>query len=216
MSGTHAGMHVLLVWVTITKHWYRSNQMRWRKDPHVITLWVTQFITSCGTSIWNHSPRIRHTLMSSVWLKQRNACTSTAPICHTLQIADAEIEYTNYNNIESTNEVGPDPVTCNALATVTMNHAREEFPELLTEENPTELAPLWYTTGIMQYGIDVIPTSCWSPPFTRTHNQFKDQVIGKIKTELETGRVVHSRCSNTIGMFSQPKRDVQHDATFLL
>ena len=68
----------------------------------------------------------------------------------------------------------------------------------------------------MQDRIDVIPDSHWSSRFPSTYNQFKDQITQNIKTELETGRVVTSRFSNAIGMFTQPKRDKPHEARFRL
>ena len=56
------------------------------------------------------------------------ACDSAAeliaqaqPQYTTLQeITDWEMESTDYDNIDSTEKVGPDPVTCNALTTLTM------------------------------------------------------------------------------------------------
>ena len=132
------------------------------------------------------------------------------------EITDWEMESTDYDNIESTEEVGPDPVTCNALTTLTMYDPTKEFPKLFPDEKPTELPPLRYTMEIMQHRIDVIPNSHWSPRFPSTYNQFKDQITEKINTELETGRVVPSKSSNAIGMFTQPKRDKPHEARFLL
>ena len=112
------------------------------------------------------------------------------------------MEFTNYNNIESTEEVGPDPVTCNALATVTIYDPTKEFSELLPEEKPTELPPHRYTIEIMQHRIEIILDSHWSSRFPSTCNQFKDQSTQKINTELESGRVEPCRSSNAIGMFT--------------
>ena len=77
------------------------------------------------------------------------------------EITDWEMESTDYNNIESTEEVGPDPVTCNALTTLIMYDPTEEFPELFPDEKPTELSTLRYSMEIMQHRIDVIPDSHW-------------------------------------------------------
>ena len=63
---------------------------------------------------------------------------------------------------------------------------------------------------IMQYRIDVISDSHWSPSFPSTYNQLKDQITEKINRELETEAGVHSRSSNAIGMFTQPNRDKPH------
>ena len=115
------------------------------------------------------------------------------------------MESTDYVNIESTNEVGPDPVTCNALTTLTMYDPTKEFPELFPDKKLTELPPLRYPMEIMQHRIDVIPDSHWSARFPSTYNQFKDQNTEKINTELETGRVVPSKSSNAIGMFTRQK-----------
>ena len=126
------------------------------------------------------------------------------------------MESTDYAYIESTEQVAPDPVTCNALTTLTMYDPTKEFPELFSEEKPTELPSLRYTMEIMQHTIDVIPDSHWSERFPSTYNQFKDQISHKINTELETGMVVPSTFSNAIGIFTQPKRDKPHEARFLL
>ena len=50
------------------------------------------------------------------------------------EITDWEMESTDYDNIASTEEVGTDPVTCNALTTLTMYDPTNEFPELFPEE----------------------------------------------------------------------------------
>ena len=78
------------------------------------------------------------------------------------EITDWQIESTDYDNIESTEEVGPDPVTCNALTIHTMYDPTKEFPELFSEEKPTKLPLLRYLMENMQYRIDVIPDSHWS------------------------------------------------------
>ena len=56
---------------------------------------------------------------------------------------------TDYDNVVSTKEVGPDPVTCNALTTLTMYDPTKEFPELFPQQKPTELPSLRYTMEIM-------------------------------------------------------------------
>ena len=91
-----------------------------------------------------------------------------------------------------------------------------EFPELLPEEKPTELPPLREPLEIMQHRIDVIPNSVWKPGFASTYNQFKHQITKKIITQLDTGRIVPSKSSNSIGMFIQPKRHKPQEARFLL
>ena len=132
------------------------------------------------------------------------------------EITDWEMESTDYDNMESTEEVGPDPVTCNVLTTLTMCDPIQELPELFPEEKPTKLPTLKYCMGIMHHRIDVIPESHWSPRFPSTYNQFKDHITEKINIELGTGRVVPSRSRNAIGMFTQPRRDKPHEARFLL
>ena len=76
-------------------------------------------------------------------------------------IREWEMESTDCNNIESTKEVGPDPVISNALTIVTIYHPTKEFPQLFSGEKPTELPPLRYPMEIMQHRIDVIPESHW-------------------------------------------------------
>ena len=62
----------------------------------------------------------------------------------------------------------------------------------------------------------MIPNSVWKPRFLCTYNRFQDQISKKIITELETGRIVRSKSSNSIGMYIQPKRDKLQEARFLL
>ena len=126
------------------------------------------------------------------------------------------MESTDYDNSESTKEVGTTPVTCNALTTRTMYDTIKQFPELFPEAKPTELPILRYSMEIMQHRIDVIPASHRSLRFPRTYNLFKHQITQKIYPELETGTVVPSRSSYAIGMFTQPKRDKPHEARFPL
>ena len=123
------------------------------------------------------------------------------------EITHWDMESTDYDNIESTDEVGPDPVTCNTLTTLTMYDPTKEFPELFPDETPTELPPLRYPMEILQHRIDVIPDSHWSARFPSICNQFQDQITEKINTELETGRLVPFKSSNAVGIFTQPKTD---------
>ena len=90
-----------------------------------------------------------------------------------------------------------------------------EFPELLPKEKPTELPPFGETLEIMQHRINIIPNSEWKPTFPSTYNQFQDQITKKIITDLETGRIVASKSSNSIRMFTQPKMDKLQEARFL-
>ena len=68
----------------------------------------------------------------------------------------------------------------------------------------------------MQHRIDVISNSVWKHRFPFTCNPFKDQITKKIITELDTGRIVPSKSSHSIGMFTQPNRDKPQEARFLL
>ena len=99
------------------------------------------------------------------------------------EITDWEMKYTDYDNVQSTEEVGADSVTCNALTTLTMYDPTTACPELFPDEKPTQLSSLRYPMEIMQHRIDVIPHSHWSPRFPSTYNQFQDQITDKIKTE---------------------------------
>ena len=78
-------------------------------------------------------------------------------------IDESEIEEndSDYNNIEPSSEVGPDPIVTNALSTLVMYYPVGEFPELFLEEKPTELPPLRELLEIMQHRIDVITNSVW-------------------------------------------------------
>ena len=133
-------------------------------------------------------------------------------------IDESEIEEndTDYDIIEPSSEVGPHPIVTNTSSTLVIYNPVAEFPELFPEEKPTELPTLREPLEIMQHRIDVIPNSVWKPRFPSTYNQFKDQIHKKIITELETGRIVPSKSSNSIGMFTQPKRDKLQEARFLL
>ena len=68
----------------------------------------------------------------------------------------------------------------------------------------------------MQYNIHVIPNSGWKPRFFSIYNQFKDQITKKIVIELETSRIIPSTSCNSIGIFTQPKRDKPQEARFQL
>ena len=91
-----------------------------------------------------------------------------------------------------------------------------ELSELFPEEKPTELPPLREPLEIMQHRIDVIPNSEWKPRFACSKHQLKDQIAKKIIREVETARIVPSKSSNSIGMFTQPNRDKPQEARFLL
>ena len=112
--------------------------------------------------------------------------------------------------------MGPEPITCNAHTTVSMIDPIKEFPELFPVGKPTELPLLRYIMDMIQYRIDVLPESHWSPRFLRTYNHLKHQITEQIYTELGPTRVVPSRSSNAIGIFAQPKRDELHEARSLL
>ena len=137
---------------------------------------------------------------------------------YNIDIDESEIEDndSDYNNIEPSREVEPDPIVTNALSTLGMYNPVAEFPELFSGEKPTELPPLREHLEIIQHRNDVMPNSEWKPRFPSTYNQFKDQITKKIITELETGRIVQSKSSNSIGMFRQPKKDKPLEARFLL
>ena len=112
----------------------------------------------------------------------------------------------DYDNIEPSREVGPDPIVTNASSILVRYDPVAEFPELFLAEKPTELPPLRGPLEIMLHRIDVIPNSVWKPRFPSTYNQFKDQITKNIITELDTGRIIASKSSNSIGMFTQAKR----------
>ena len=59
------------------------------------------------------------------------------------------MESTDYDNFVLTQEVGPDPVTWNALTTLTMYDPMKEFPEQFPQQKWTELPSLRYTMEIM-------------------------------------------------------------------
>ena len=68
-------------------------------------------------------------------------------------IDESEIEEndSDYNNIEPSSEIGPDPIVTNPLSTLVMYDAVGEFPELFPEEKPTELPRLREPLEIMQH-----------------------------------------------------------------
>ena len=122
----------------------------------------------------------------------------------------------DYDHIEPSEEVGPDPIVTNALSTLIIYDPVAEFPELVPEEKPTELPPLRQPLEIKQHRIDVISNSVGKHRFPSTYKQFKDQINNKIITELDTERIVPSKSSNSISMFTEPKRDIPQAARFLL
>ena len=87
-------------------------------------------------------------------------------------IDESEIEEndSDYDNIETSSEVGPDSIVTNALSTLLMYDPVAEFPELFPEDKLTELPPLREPLEIMQYRIDVIPNPVWKPRFPSTYN----------------------------------------------
>ena len=97
-----------------------------------------------------------------------------------------------------------------------MHNPVTEFSHLFPEEKPTELHALREPLEMIQHRIDVILNLVWKPRFPSTYNQFKYPNTKNIITELETGRIVGSKSSNSIGMFTQPKRDKPEEARFLL
>ena len=97
-----------------------------------------------------------------------------------------------------------------------MYDAVAEFAELLPEEKPTQLHALRQPLEIMEHRIDVMPNSERKLRFRCTYTQFKDQIPKKIITELEAGRIVPSKCSNSIGMFIQAKSDKLQEQRFRL
>ena len=122
---------------------------------------------------------------------------------------------TDYDNMEPSREVGRDPIVSNELLCLLMYDPGAEFPKLFPEKKPTELPTLSEALEIMQHRINVIPNSVWKPRFLSTYNEFKDQITNKIITELDTGAIIHSKSSNSIAMFTQPRRDQPQKARFL-
>ena len=127
-----------------------------------------------------------------------------------------EVNDSDYDNIEPCSEVGPDQIVTNALSTLVIYDPVAEFPEVFPEEKPTELQTRREPLEIIQHRIDVTPNSEWKPTFPSTYNQFTDQITRKRISELETGRIVPCKSSNLIVIFTQPKRDQQQKASFLL
>ena len=123
-------------------------------------------------------------------------------------IDESQIEEndSDYNNIKPSSEVWPDTIVTNAVSTLVMYDPVAGFPALFPEEKPTELPTLREQLEIMQHTIDVIPNSVWKLRFPSTYNKFKDQITKKIITQSDTGRIVPYKSSNSIGMFTEPKR----------
>ena len=119
-------------------------------------------------------------------------------------IDESGIEENNsdYDNLEPSREVGPDPIVTNAQSTLVLHDPVAKFPELYPEEKLTELTALRQLLEIMQHRIDVITNSVWKPRFPSTNDQFKYQMTREMITELETGRIVRFKSSNSIGMFT--------------
>ena len=76
-------------------------------------------------------------------------------------IDESEIEENDldYNNMEPSREVGPDPIVTNALSILVRYDPAAEFAELFSKEKPTGLRLLREPREIMQHRIDVIPKS---------------------------------------------------------
>ena len=76
-------------------------------------------------------------------------------------IDDSEIEeiVSDYDIIEPSEDVEPDPIVTNALSTLVMYDPVSELHELCTEEKATVLPPHREPLEIMQHRIDVIPNS---------------------------------------------------------
>lgn len=70
-----------------------------------------------------------------------------------------EMKFTDNDNSELTEDVGPHPFTCNTLTTLTMNNSTKEFRELFPDKKPTELLLLGHHMQILLYRIDIIPDS---------------------------------------------------------
>ena len=68
----------------------------------------------------------------------------------------------------------------------------------------------------MAHKIDVIPNSECKPRCPSTYDKFKHQISEKIITELDTGKIVHSKSSNSIGMIILTKRLKPREVRFLL
>ena len=78
------------------------------------------------------------------------------------------MESTDYDNIESREELGPDSVSCNALTIFTIYDTIKEFSYLFIRLKPTKLNTLRQGKGIMQHRTDVIPDSQGPPRYAST------------------------------------------------
>src|SRR5438445_9848511 len=83
----------------------------------------------------------------------------------------------------------------------------EEFPHLFPEKIPTALPPIRYPYEVMQYGIEPPPGAKWYPRYYSNYNRFMKETTDKIKTELETGRLVYSKSENSVLLYTIPKKD---------
>ena len=70
-----------------------------------------------------------------------------------------EANDSDYDNIEPSEEVGPDTIVTDTLSTLVMYDLVAEFPELFPEEKPTEFSQLREPLEITQHRIDVISNS---------------------------------------------------------
>jgi len=115
---------------------------------------------------------------------------------------------------DSDYEPGPHPVMyesrdliCNYLTIQQGFDPYSEFPHLFLTEKPTELPPLREPMEIMQHKIEIMEGAEWHANYIPNYNRFQDQITEKVHNELETGRIISSKSSNTIIMFSQPKNN---------
>jgi len=68
----------------------------------------------------------------------------------------------------------------------------------------------------MQHYRDPLPGATWSPrDFGNSCNRFVDQLVEKINSGMESGKIYPSNSPNAILMFAQPKKDGKK-ARFLL
>ena len=71
----------------------------------------------------------------------------------------------DYDKIEPSDKVVPDPIVTNALSTLLMYDLVAELSELFPDERLTKLCKHREPLEIMQHRIDVIPNSVWKPRF---------------------------------------------------
>ena len=65
--------------------------------------------------------------------------------------------------------------------------------------------------------INIIPESSWIPTCRPSGNRFKQEITDKINSEENSGREYRAEeDTNTVVMFTQPKRDGRKEPRFLL